>query len=211
MSSRAAPRLISNVSRSRALTPITSAPRATARSRSSSKTASAPARRSSASWAAVEKKPFASSGRLLADLAAARSATEPSKRSSTRIDTAAAPAAANPAARSAGSASGRRSPAEGERRFTSAIAPRPDPRSASRKRAKLGGPLFALREHDQLVEPRRRRARVDRLLRELEPLAQVVCVPACCDRAGGVEQDRAAPAAVLAREDGADRGGVVVG
>jgi hypothetical protein len=54
-----------------------------------------------------------------------RSSHVPAKRSSTRTETAEAPARSNAAASSAGSASGRRSPADGERRFTSAMAPSP--------------------------------------------------------------------------------------
>jgi hypothetical protein len=77
---------------------------------------------------------LASSGAKVAVLAALRSPTEPPKRSSTRIEIAPAPAAANCAASRAGSASGLRSPADGERRFTSAMAPSPGPASASRKR-----------------------------------------------------------------------------
>ena len=66
--------------------------------------------------------------------AARRSSHDPPKRSSTRIEHAAAPAASNARASRAGSASGRRSPAEGERRLTSAMPPSPGLVSASRNR-----------------------------------------------------------------------------
>ena len=66
--------------------------------------------------------------------AALRSSSEPPKRSSTRIEIAAAPAFANCAASWAGSASGRRSPADGDRRLTSAMAPRPGAERALRNR-----------------------------------------------------------------------------
>ena len=75
--------------------------------------------------ASVVKNPLASSGRRGGCSRARRSSTVPAKRSSTRIDTAAAPARSNAAASAAGSASGRRSPADGERRLTSAIAANP--------------------------------------------------------------------------------------
>ena len=60
-------------------------------------------------------------------------------------------------------------------------------------------------EPRQLVEPRRGGAGVDRLTRELEPFAQVLGVPGRRDRAGRVQEDRVAPAAVRSREDVADR------
>jgi hypothetical protein len=83
----------------------------------------------------VEKKPFASSGTLVRSRAARRSSQLPPKRcSSTRIETAAAPAHSYASAIRAGSASGRKSPIDGERRLTSAIARRPGADRASRKR-----------------------------------------------------------------------------
>ena len=67
-------------------------------------------------------------------------------------------------------------------------------------------------EGDQRVEPFGGGARVERFAREREPLAQVVGVPGRGDRAGSVEQDRRrARRPSLAREDRADRGGVLVG
>src|ERR671937_431503 len=76
-----------------------------------------------------------------ADHAALRSSNEPPNRSSTRTETAAAPALVNCDASRAGSASGRRSPADGERRFTSAMAASPGAASASRKRLLMQAPV----------------------------------------------------------------------
>ncbi len=104
---------------------------ASSRSRRISSTASAPASFSSRRCSSVEKKPLPSSGASVAARAARRSSTVPAKRSSTSTEIAAAPAFANCAASFAGSASGRMSPADGERRFTSAIARRPGCASAS--------------------------------------------------------------------------------
>ena len=102
------------------------------------------------------KKPFASSGRAAAARAARRSSIEPAKRSSTSTDTAAAPACSNAAARLAGSASGRRSPADGDRRLTSAIAARPGPRAARKRVPYLPDGALRLhlgaREGDQRLE-----------------------------------------------------------
>ena len=79
----------------------------------------------------AETKPFASSGIPVAARAARRSPTEPPKRSSTSTDIAAAPADSYARANAAGSASGRMSPADGDRRLNSAIAARPPAASAS--------------------------------------------------------------------------------
>src|SRR3954468_13213761 len=95
------------------------------------------------------------------------------------------------------------SPSEGDRRLNSAIAPRPGFDSAS---ANLG-----TGELHQLVEPRRGRAGVECLPRERDPLAQIGGMSAGCDRAGCVEQDRVARAALLAAEDATDRRSVLVG
>src|SRR3954469_19837955 len=95
------------------------------------------------------------------------------------------------------------SPSDGERRLNSAIAPRPGFESAS---ANLG-----TCELHQLVEPRRGRAGVECLARQLDALAQVGGVSTGCDRARGVEQDRVARAALLAAEDAPDRRRVLLG
>ena len=109
----------------------------------------------------------------------------PPKRSSTSTETAAAPARANAGASGAGSASGRRSPADGERRLISAIA------GETRAGERVAEPTHR-REGDERLEPLGRGSRVDRLAGELEPVAEIVRVPAGGDRAGGVEQDRVA-------------------
>ena len=49
-----------------------------------------------------------------------------------------------------------------------------------------------MREGDQRLEPLRGRSGVDRLARELEPVAQVLRVLARGDRPGRVQQDRVA-------------------
>ena len=193
-SSSCAARSISNVERSRAFTPITSAPSATARwsssalcastsasspssrpyerspaarwssrSRRRSKTASAPASFTCSSCSSSWKNPFARSGEVVAARAAWRSASEPPKRSSTRIEIAAAPACANCAASRAGSASGRRSPADGERRLTSAIALRPGPASASRNRPITRSPRRGRTRSARRAGPRRRPSRAPRV------------------------------------------------
>src|SRR5215218_430376 len=220
-------RSIRKLERSRALIPIVSAPSWTARSsscascaltsaskpsscavcrsaivlwssrsRNNKSAALAPAVCASARCSRVEKNPLASSGRLVALRAAFRSSKEPPKRWSTRIDTAAAPARSNSAASAAGSASGRRSPAEGERRLTSAIAPSPGRRSASAKR-------------NQHLQSLSGRAGLDRLAGELQALAQVLRVSTGGDRAGRVQEDRVAPAAVATGEDLPDRSRVL--
>ena len=105
----------------------------------------------------------------------------------------------------AGSASGRRSPADGERRLTSAIAPSPGALRASRNRPMS---LESTRRAARGARPRRRSRAASR--GELEPFAEVGGVPGRGDRAGGVEQDRVARAAVAAGEDAADARGVLV-
>ena len=175
--------------RSRALTPITSAPSATARcssfascastsvsmpsscayeispaarwsstSRRITSAASAPATLSFSRSSSSVKKPLASSGADVAARAALRSSSEPPKRSSTRIEIAAAPAFANWSARRAGSAFGRRSPADGERRLISAIPP--SPASASRKRPIRCPQPVARRTRAARAAPRRRPSRL---------------------------------------------------
>src|SRR5262249_21988446 len=132
-----------------------------------------------------------------------RSSTDPSKRSSTRIEIAAAPDAWNPATSGAGSAPARRSPADGERRLNSATAARPGPARASRK-------LAMVRERDGGVEPLRGGARVEGPPGEPEAGRGVARVPAGSDRTCGGEQDRvAARPVLLAREDRPDRGRVL--
>src|SRR5439155_2328499 len=128
---------------------------------------------------------------------ARRSSHVPPKRSSTRTDTAAAPARWYAGAMAAGSAPGRRSPADGERRLISAIAPRPSWASASRN--------LPMREFSQLAEPGRRRAGVDRRPRPHQPLAEVRGMASRRDRTGGVQQHRVALAACGAAEDRLDR------
>ena len=111
------------------------------------------------------------------------------ERSSTRIEIAAAPALANCAASRAGSASGRRSPAEGERRLTSAIAPRPGAARASRNRPIRRQQSLARRRSAARAARRPRPSRSPRRASD-ESFAQVRSVPARGDRARGVEQDR---------------------
>ena len=119
--------------------------------------------------------------------------SEPPKRSSTSTDIARAPRRARSAGDAATSPSGRRSPADGERRLNSAIAPKPGAASASWN-AHAAPP--ALRERDELARAARR-PRPSRAPRaRAETLAQVGRVAARGDRAGGVQQDRRAAAAV---------------
>src|SRR5688572_17477665 len=98
------------------------------------------------------------------------------------------------------------SPAEGERRLNSAIAPRPGPVSASLRR-----PIVLPREVGHLLEPLGGSSGVDRLARHLEALAQVGRVPGGGDRARCVQQYGVAPAAVRAGEHVANGTGVLVG
>ncbi len=181
--------------------------------------------------------------------AARRSSQVPPKRSSTSTEIAAAPAAAYAGAIRAGSASGRRSPADGERRLISAIAPSPGCASASLNRpirafpcpsarccrrgeahaspvvcraAQAGdacaSPLrqqpcscFSPREGNERLETLRRRPRVDRRGTDTEPVAQVVGKPCSDERSRSVQQHRVTAPALLAREQRADRGGVLGG
>src|SRR5881409_1097520 len=130
------------------------------------------------------------------------------------------------------------SPADGERRLNSAIAPNPGRASASANLTWLLGtrPVpgtgrvrydhcpepgsgrgcggrgscghLGLRELHELVEPRRGPARIDRLSRLRDALAQVSGVPRGGDPAGGVEDHRGTVTAVRAREHLAQRRGV---
>src|SRR5204863_8609761 len=102
----------------------------------------------------------------------------------------------------------RRPPAEGERRLISAIAASPEPPRASRKRPTLDRRLRERKLH-QPLQPLAGGARVERLPREPEPLAEIAGQPSRRDGAGCVEQDRAPPAAVRAGEDVADREGIL--
>src|SRR5205823_5626824 len=148
--------------------------------------------------------------------------------SSTRTEIAAAPAPANCAASFAGSASGRRSPAEGERRFTSAIACSPGRPSAwanlmpapapakpvpplrvSLRRAYGSCRYLGARERNELFEAGRGSAGVEGLPRDLHSLPEVLRVTAGRDRAGCVEQNGVSRAAALAVEDAPDRRGVL--
>ena len=86
----------------------------------------------------MRKKPFAISGSEVAARAARRSSHDPPKRSSTSTDIARAPFASYARAISTTSAPGRMSPADGERRLNSAIAPNP---GAARASANLIAPL----------------------------------------------------------------------
>src|SRR4029450_2549391 len=108
----------------------------------------------------AHKHPLASTATAVAPRAARKSSQPPPNRSSTRTETAEAPARSKPVARSAGSASGRRSPAEGERRLISAIAPRPGRRSASAKR-------------NQRLQSLGGRAGLDRFARHLQALLEI--------------------------------------
>src|SRR5262249_25561517 len=63
-------------------------------------------------------------------------------------------------------------------------------------------------EGDELLEPLRGGARVDRLARELQPLPEVLGMAACGDRARRVEEDRVAAAAAGAGEDLTDARGI---
>ena len=158
------------------------------RSRRSSSTASAPASFAVRRCSSVEKKPFASSGSAdtgpggaqVVPVAAEALVDEDG-------DGGGAGASRSPRRARPGSASGRMSPSEGERRLNSAIAPRPGPAKAS---------LNRIREPRQLFETRGRGAGVDRLAGELEPLPQVFRPAGCGDRAGRIQEDRVAPAAV---------------
>ena len=80
----------------------------------------------------MEKNPFASSGIDVAARAARRSSQLPANRSSTSTDIARAPARSYAVATEPTSPPGRSSPAEGERRLNSAIAPNPGASNASR-------------------------------------------------------------------------------
>ena len=86
----------------------------------------------SAGASGVEKNPFASSGIDVAARAARRSSQLPANRASTSTDIARAPARSYAVATEPTSPPGRSSPAEGERRLNSAIAPNPGASNASR-------------------------------------------------------------------------------
>src|SRR5687768_16164048 len=98
------------------------------------------------------------------------------------------------------------SPAEGERRLNSAIAPRPGPVSASLRR-----PIVLPRETRQLVEPFGGGSGVHGAAREVEPLAEVDRVPGGGDRAGGVQEHGVASPTVCTCQHVANCAGVLVG
>ena len=97
-----------------------------------SSTASAPASAAVRRCSGVEKNPFASSGIDVAARAVRRSSQLPANRPSTSTDIARAPARSYAVATEPTSPPGRSSPAEGERRLNSAIAPNPGASNASR-------------------------------------------------------------------------------
>src|SRR5438876_9379900 len=118
------------------------------------------------------------------------------------------------------SPSGRRSPADGERRLNSAIAPNPSqsasvtlipapapakpvpPLLVSLRRAY--GSCGSVREGDELLEALGRRAGVERVACGLETFAQIGRTATGGDRPGRIEEDRRAAAAVPACEHLAD-------
>ena len=68
--------------------------------------------------------------------------------------------------------------------------------------------MTGVRESDQLIEPRRCLAGIDRSTGDLEALSDIVCEPGSDERRSGIEQHGVATATLLAGEDGADPLGV---
>src|SRR5262249_55388276 len=184
-----------------AATCISPAHVASSRSRRISRAASAPASRAVRRCSSVEKKPFAIRGAVVLARAVRRSSQVPPKRSSTSTEIAAAPAWAYAGAITAGSASGRRSPAEGERRLISAIACRRSWASASAN--------LPMAELSQLLEPGPGGAGVDRLRGEAEAVADVRGDAGGHERGGRIEKHRITARARLSREHAAQDRGVL--
>ena len=158
-----------------------------------------------------EKNPFASSGTSLADRAAPRSASVPPKRSSTRIETARAPARSNAAASAAGSASGPQ--VAGRGRAPLDLGDRGEAVAGERVAEAAHQALTSAACENATSASSRSSAAPESTASRASsrPSRRSAAWPAGGDRAGGVEQDRRALAAVLAAEDRADRLGVVAG
>ena len=133
--------------------------------------AGAPRRRrplAASSRCSSEKKPFASSGSVVAARAARRSSREPPKR---RRRGSRPPPRRRCECRGRTRRSGVRSEVAGRRRAPLDLGDRAEAGRASASRT----PILP-REHDQLVQSRCSRARVDRFAGELEALAEVLGV-----------------------------------
>ena len=184
---------------------------ASSRSRRSSSAASAPASRAVRRCSSVEKKPLASRGSV-----AARARAEVVPGASEALvdehrDGSRARVARTPGAIAAGSASGRRSPADGERRLISAIAPRPGARKRVREPTHQAD--LSLANSTSSARRRRRVAGVDRLGRERRrPRPDRPRAPAVDERRGRV-QERPRPARPPRSPEkiATDRGGVLAG
>ena len=131
-------------------------------------------------------------------------ASDPPKRSSTSTESAAAPARSKSRASSPGSAPGRRSPAEGERRLISAIAARPGPASASGTHAPPPSRVNAISSSRRA--PAAPESTVSVANRGLPEIARL---PGRGDRARGVQEHGVAPSVRARRR--AHLGGVLRG
>ncbi len=127
-----------------------------------SSTMSAPAARACHTWAGVRMKSLRSTGSSTAARTAARSSSEPPKWSgSVSTEMAAAPPSAYEAATVWGSRPGAMAPADGDRRFTSAITPRPGALSASTASRGAGRSLASARNSASRSRTAGRRRRTD--------------------------------------------------